>query len=239
MQMGVLVLNCDLGEDECVAQTERLVALVGAANICCGAHAGSLEKTRATLALAKRYGVLVGAHPGLAVAGGRGAALPSAAAFDALLCDQLESFTRIAAEVGVPVSYVKLHGTLYHAVEQAPELAEVFLQRIQSMQPSVAIFALAGGTFAARARASGIRVWEELFADRGYTADGQLMPRGQADAVIDEVAVAVARIQQWLESGKMAVEGGQSILLTGETLCVHSDSPQALPLLASLRRLIG
>jgi UPF0271 protein len=65
------------------------------------------------------------------------------------------------------------------------------------------------------------------------------MPRGQADAVIDEVAVAVARIQQWLESGKMAVEGGQSILLTGETLCVHSDSPQALPLLASLRRLIG
>jgi UPF0271 protein len=238
MQMGALILNCDLGEDECVAQTERLMALVGAANICCGAHAGSLEKTRATLELAKRYSVRVGAHPGLEFAGGRGAALPSVAAFDALLRDQLESFARVAAEVGVLVSYVKLHGTLYHAVEQAPELAEVFLRRIQLMQPSVGIFALAGGTFAPLARASGIRVWEDLFADRGYTADGQLMPRGQACAVIDEVAVAVERIQQWLESGQMAVEGGQSIALTGETLCVHSDTPHALQLLASLGRLV-
>ena len=237
--MGALILNCDLGEHECAAQTERLMALVGAANICCGVHAGSEVKLRSTLELAKRYGVRVGAHPGLADAGGRGAALPSVAAFDALLCDQLESFVRVAAEVGVQVSYVKLHGTLYHAVEQAPELAEVFLRRIQSMQPSLAIFALAGGTFAPLARASGIRVWEELFADRGCTADGQLMPRGQAGAVIEEVAVAVGRIQQWMESGQMSVDGGQSIPLAGETLCVHSDSPHALQLLASLRRLVG
>ena len=237
--MGKLILNCDLGEHESVAQTERLMALVDAANICCGVHAGSEAKLRSTLELTKRHGVLVGAHPGLAFAGGRGAALPSAAAFDALLCDQLKSFARVAAEVGVPVRYVKLHGTLYHAVERVPALAEVFLRQIQSMQSPLGIFALAGGAFAPLARAAGVRVWEELFADRGYTADGQLMPRGQAGAVIDEVTVAVERIQRWRESGTMVVDGGPSIPLTGETLCVHSDSPHALTLLASLRRIVG
>ena len=237
--MGKLILNCDLGEHESVAQTKRLMALVDAANICCGVHAGSEAKLRSTLELAKRHGVLVGAHPGLAVAGGRGAAVPSAAAFDALLCDQLTSFAGIAAEVGVTVRYVKLHGTLYHAVEHVPALAEVFVSQMQSMQPSFGIFALAGGTFAPFARAAGIRVWEELFADRGYSADGQLMPRGQPGAVIDEVKLAVERMQRWRERGAMAVDGGSSIPLSGETLCVHSDSPHALPMLASLRRILG
>ena len=237
--MGNLILNCDLGEHESVAQTERLMALIDAANICCGVHAGSEAKLRSTLELAKRHGVLVGAHPGLVVAGGRGATNPSVAAFDALLRDQLASFADIAGEVGVPVHYVKLHGTLYHAVERVPELAEVFLRQMQSMQPKLGIFALAGGSFAPLARAAGLRVWEELFADRGYSADGQLMPRGQPGAVIDEVTVAVKRIQRWRERGTMAVDGGPSIPLTGETLCVHSDSPHALTLLASLRRIVG
>ena len=237
--MRKLILNCDLGEHEGVAQTERLMALVDAANICCGVHAGSEAKLRSTLKLAKRHGVLVGAHPGLALAGGRGATYPSAAAFDALLCDQLTRFARVAAEVGVPVRYVKLHGTLYHAVERVPALAEVFVQRLESKHPSLGIFALPGGSDAPLARAAGIRVCEELFADRAYSADGELMPRGQPGAVIEELAVAVGRIQQWLESGKMAVDGSQSIPLLGETLCVHSDSPHALQLLAALGRLVG
>ena len=237
--MRELLLNCDLGEHESEVQTERLMARIDAANICCGVHAGSEAKLRSTLQLAKRYAVRVGAHPGLAAAGGRGARYPSAAAFDALLRDQLGAFTAIAAEIGVPVDYVKLHGTLYHAVERVPELAEGFLQRMQSMLPTAGIFALAGGRFAPRARAAGLRVWEELFADRGYRNDGQLIPRGQPGAVIDEPALAVQRIQQWLAHGQMAVDGGRPIPLAGETLCVHADSPQALTLLASLRRLIA
>jgi UPF0271 protein len=237
--MAELLLNCDLGEHESVVQTERLMARIDAANVCCGVHAGSAAKLRSTLELAKRYAVRVGAHPGLAVAGGRGATYPSVAEFDALLCDQLDRFVAVAAAVGVPVSYVKLHGTLYHAVERVPALAEVFLRRMQSMRPTVGVFALAGGTFAPLARASGLRVWEELFADRGYTADGQLVARDQPGAVLDEVALATQRIQQWLEHGQMVVEGGRAISLAAETLCVHSDSPHALPLLAALRRILG
>ncbi len=234
-----MISNCDLGENESSEQTERLMSLVGAANICCGVHAGSLEKTRATLELAKRYGVMVGAHPGLSADGGRGAALPSAAELDALLHEQLGDLLRIADEVAVPVSYVKLHGTLYHAVEADPKLAEVYLSCIKSMDTQLGVFCLAGGVFPEVARSAGVKVWEELFADRGYSIDGSLMPRGQAGAVIEDVSVAVERLCAWLATGAMPAGEGGSIALNAQTVCVHSDSPSSLELLVALGELLG
>ena len=236
--MGKLILNCDLGENESAEQTERLMALVGAANVCCGVHAGSLEKTRATLECAKRYGVMVGAHPGLAVAGGRGSALPSADELDTLLQEQFGSFLRIAGEVDVPVSYVKLHGSLYHAVEHDDALAAVYLRRIIASDTSLGIFSLAGGRLAQLARAAGISVWEEAFADRGYRQNGQLVPRDQPGALIDDISMAVARMQQWQRTGEMPTVDGGSIAFCAETLCVHSDSPDALELLVALNELL-
>ena len=233
--MSELLLNCDLGENESAEQTERLMARVGAANICCGVHAGSVEKTRATLELAKRFGVFVGAHPGLAIAGGRGGEFPSVAELDTLLQEQMGSFTVLAGQVGVPVHYVKLHGTLYHAVEQDDQLAEVYLNRINSMDTSVGIFSLAGGRLAPAARAEGIRVWEEAFADRGYTERGQLVPRDQPGALIDGVATAVERLRHWQQTGEMATVDGGRVAFRAETVCVHSDSPNALQLLEALR----
>lgn len=237
IQMGELILNCDLGENESVEQTERLMARVGAANICCGVHAGNLEKTRATLELAKRYGVMVGAHPGLAVEGGRGADLPSADELDALLEEQLGDFLRIAAEVDVPVRYVKLHGSLYHGVEQDDALAAVTLRHIIGSDTSLGIFSLAGGRLAPLARAAGIYVWEEAFADRGYMQNGQLVPRDQPDALLEDVSVAVGRLRQWQRSGEMPTVDGGNVAFRAETVCVHSDSPDALELLAALSEL--
>lgn len=85
--MGIL-LNCDLGENEPTTRTAELLALVDAANICCGVHAGSAAKTRETIGLAKRAGVLIGVHPGMAAAGGRGAELPDPVALSSLLREQ-------------------------------------------------------------------------------------------------------------------------------------------------------
>ena len=233
--MEDIIINCDLGENESAERSERLMALVGAANICCGVHAGSAAKTRATLALAKRYGVQVGAHPGLAAAGGRGADLPSAVAFAELLETQVGGFLQLAKEEGVRVGYVKLHGSLYHAVEKEPMLAAKMIEYIQSLDIELGLFSLAGGVVAKDARASGLKVWEELFADRGYLADGSLIPRGSRGALIEKVDVAAARLAEWRASGKMATTGA-SIVLNGQTVCVHSDSPNSLELLEELRK---
>lgn len=233
--MGRLLLNCDLGEHEPEKLTRALMRCVDAANICCGVHAGSLEKTRGTLQLAKEYGVKVGAHPGMAVAGGRGGQWPSPESFADLLCRQLGTFFEAAESVGAPVHHVKLHGSLYSAVELDSALAKVYLRQLQLLK-GVKVFTLSGGSFAECATAAGIEVVPELFADRGYRANGMLVPRSEPGALLHSVDSAVDRVRVWQETGAMPVAGGQTCSLSGGTLCVHSDSPQALELLHALRQ---
>ncbi len=278
VSMGRLLLNCDLGENESAEQTRALMQCVDAANIGCGVHAGSLQKTRDTLQLAQEFGVKVGAHPGLAAAGGRGAELPSPMEFRELLSLQLETFFEAAESVGADVHHIKLHGSLYSAVERDTTLADVYLEQLREFSDRAArlsvhvsckplpsdkqmtsplqgrsskstppcrggvtgpgclkVFALSGGAFSHRAIDAGIEVIPELFADRGYQANGMLVPRSEPGALIHSVDAAVGRIRVWQESGAMPTVSGSVIPLEGSTLCVHSDSPQALELLRALR----
>lgn len=231
--MARLILNCDLGENESPEQTAGLMAQVGAANICCGVHAGSLAKTTSTIQLANEAGVMIGAHPGLAGSGGRGGDLPSSAEFEVLLIAQVDGFCEIAAGFGAQVRYVKLHGSLYHAVEVDAALRAVFL-RFMLDRPALGVFALAGGLCAREAAAQGVQVWAEAFADRGYLDNGGLVPRGELGAILGTVD-AVERVREWLSTDRMPAIGGASIPLKANTLCVHADSPGAVDLLVSLR----
>lgn len=233
--MARLILNCDLGENEDAAVTAALLQQVDAANVCCGAHAGSPAKTAATLALIQQQQIQLGAHPGLAAAGGRGDALPSGVELRALLSAQLGDFYAQAAALGLSVGYVKLHGSLYNAVEREPELLNVYLDVLLRGPQPMGIFALAGGRCATQARACGIQVWAEAFADRAYQRNGQLVPRQESGAVL-EPAEALIRIQKWLASGRMPTVDGGDFKLQADTLCVHADSPGALPLLQALRK---
>jgi len=233
--MDQLIVNCDLGEAEPTAQTARLMSSVDAANICCGVHAGSLEKTRETLLLAKQNRVMVGAHPGLAAAGGRGGELPSVADFGDLLKAQLGAFTSLATELEVEVSYVKLHGSLYSAVEADALLLRVYIDVLRELDLDLGLFSLAGGQCAVAARGAGFRVWEEVFADRGYSDTGALVPRGSVGALLG-LREAKHRFERWYGSSLMSTVGHSSdILLSAETICVHSDSPDALQLVRQIK----
>lgn len=232
--MARLIINCDLGENECAESTKELMFLLDAANICCGTHAGSIEKTRESLQLAKAHGVMVGAHPGLVSGGGRAHSLPSLREFQYLLETQVGEFLSIANAVGVTVRYIKLHGTLYHAVEQEPGLARMYCDFVKQLHSDLGIFALAGGQCVSQARRQSIQVWEEIFADRGYLASGALVPRSDVGALLN-VEEARARHALWLQTGQMRTVDGELIALSADTLCVHSDSSEAVPLLRSLR----
>lgn len=233
--MGRLILNCDLGEDEPPAQTQQLLSLVDAANVGCGFHAGNAKKTLSTIELALQAGVRVGAHPGLPTEGGRGCALPTPAAFFDLLQRQFDSFQESAHSLGTTAEYIKLHGSLYHAVEADSSLAEVFLKFLQIEAADLAVFALASGSFARAADAAGLRVYREVFADRAYQQDGSLLPRAEKGSVLTAQA-ALERFKTWREQGTMPTHCGQAIELNAETLCVHGDSPGAYNMIRELRK---
>jgi len=234
--MAEMMLNGDLGENESAERTHLLLGLVDAANIGCGIHAGGPEKTRRTIAMAAAEGLRIGAHPGLGDAGGRGTRLPDAPEFRGLLEEQVGDFLEAAGELGAPVAHLKLHGSLYSAVERDDALAETYLEFLRTV-PELAVFALAEGRFARRAEAAGLRVVHELFGDRAYLADGSLAPRATPGAVIEDAEVAVERMRRWSETGCMETVDGAPIPLRGQTVCVHGDSPGAGKLLSGLKAL--
>lgn len=236
--MGLILINCDLGENETDELTSSLLNSVDAASICCGVHAGSEAKTRKTLEFASEKGVLIGAHPGLPGEGGRGKNLPDAEGFRELVATQLSQFIAYADSIGTRVSYVKLHGTLYHAIEKHEAFAEIYLDLLKNMESGFDVISMAGGTFQAKAKAAGLKVWEEAFVDRAYRSDGSLVPRPEPGAVL-EPQQTLDRLQMWLEEGLLTTIEGDSISMHFDTLCVHSDSPEPELLLQQMKHLIG
>jgi UPF0271 protein len=233
--MEKVILNSDVGENESDFLTESVLRLVDAANISCGVHAGSVEKTRRTIRAALEHGCVIGAHPGLSAVGGRGTELPDADAFKALLFEQMDSFTRLLEEEGGRLGYIKLHGSLYHGVESVPELSDVFLNYLSRWgKEGVGVFTRAGGNFAEEARAEGLQVFEELFADRGYLPDGRLVSRGAPGAVLDSMAVK-ERIALWLSSYEVTTTENSRIRLHADTICVHADTKDALEMAQQVR----
>lgn len=218
--------------------TEKLLACVDAANICCGVHSGSIAKTQRTLRSAVRRGVLIGAHPGMAAAGGRGSELPGLEAFQSLLSKQISDFIRLTERSGACCSYVKLHGSLYHAIEKHKVYAVAYLNVLkQTSGLRFEVFASAGGSFQRRARVAGLKVREEIFADRSYSKDGSLVSRSEPNAILP-YNTALVRMEHWLRTGEMGTVDETAIRLRADTICVHGDSPDADKMLAGLRKLL-
>jgi UPF0271 protein len=225
-------LNCDLGEGEPPQRTRALMAHLDSANIACGGHAGSLDSMSRCVRLAGEYGVRIGAHPGPGGNFGRGPIDMNPPAFALAILHQVAALKSVASAQGQSLHHVKLHGAWYHASESNPDMARAYLAVLREHFPGLTVFALAGGSLARRCRRQGQPVWEEAFADRGYLSNGQLIPRGETDAM----QYSLSRIRFWLQSGLMATRT-TPIRLTAQTLCVHGDTPQALAYLRRIRKL--
>lgn len=236
----MLDLNCDLGEGEPAERTRELMRQVSSANVACGGHAGDAVSMAHCVRLALELGVRLGAHPGPASRGdfGRSAMQPTAQQLTDWLTGQTGALAEIARAHGVELHHIKLHGALYHAAESDPALAEAYVEAVRRSFPGARIYSRSGGLVARTARAGGVEVLEELFADRAYQADGQLVPRSAAGAVLHDPAQVTARLRRWLQTGEMATVDGGSVRLAGQTLCVHGDTEGATALIRAIRELL-
>lgn len=205
----IVDINCDLGEGEPLELAEALMRHITSANI------GS-EKTQQCIALAKQYRVHVGAHPRHPI--GRGDLQVSADELETLLCHQVRHFPGL--------HHIKLHGALYHATEKSRELAQAYVRLVRREWPRAIIYAKSGGLVEHEASQQGAAVWGESFADRRYQPDGTLVPRSQPDALITDVSAAIAHARELITR------------LMPQTLCVHSDTPNAVAIAEALRRMV-
>ena len=223
-------LNCDLGEG--AAHDAELMPLITSANIACGGHAGDAATMRATVALAQRHGVAVGAHPGFPDRAnfGRVELAVTPDEVHELVLDQIRRLQALA-----PVRHVKPHGALYNMAAREPALARALVDAVYEADPRLILFGLAGSHVIAAAEACGLPVASEVFADRTYQADGSLTPRTQSDALITDAAVAVAQVRRMVREGKVRATDGTDVLIRADTVCVHGDGANPVEFARRLR----
>jgi 5-oxoprolinase (ATP-hydrolysing) subunit A len=228
-------LNCDLGEG--AGHDAELMSLVTSANIACGAHAGDEATMHATVELALRHGVAIGAHPGFADRehfGRRELPVKPEEIFQSVLA-QIRALQCIAHAAGARVSHVKLHGALYNLAAHDAAIAEAAVYAVRDAGPELVWFALAGSAHVAAGRACGLTVANEVFADRTYQADGLLTPRSRPDALITDENSAVAQVLRMIREGKVRATNGADVAITADTVCLHGDGAHAVAFARRLR----
>jgi UPF0271 protein len=233
-------LNSDLGEGFGpwnMGNDAQMLSIVTSANIACGGHASDPETMFRTLELARDNGVNVGAHPGYIdlIGFGRRVIPMSPAEIGRMCAAQIGALIGIAAQVGVPVTYVKPHGALGNLAARDRDVADAIVAAVQKIDLKLAILAISGTQSEHAARAANVPVFSEIFADRGYLSSGQLVPRNQDGAMIHDAAEAADRLLAFLESGLMPVIDGDPIKLDAHSICVHGDSAGAVEMAREIR----
>ncbi|KAB7616136.1 LamB/YcsF family protein [Amylibacter sp. SFDW26] len=226
-------LNSDLGESFGpwhMGDDATMLSLVNSANIACGGHASDPETMYQTLSIAAEKGVIVGAHPGYNDREGFGRRVIPMEPDEVgrMVAAQIGALMGVAALVPVKVQYVKAHGALANLAARDRKVADAYVSAALKVNPDLAILAISGTQLEEAGRAAGAKVYSEIFADRGYLSNGQLVPRGQDGAMIHDADEAADRLVAFLETGLMPVIDGDPIPLAAHSICVHGDSDGAV-----------
>lgn len=233
-------INSDLGEGFgawSMGDDEAMLDIVTSANIACGYHAGDPAGMLQVLRAAAARGVSVGAHvayPDLVGFGRRNMDMDSTELTAAVIY-QIGALQGLASAAGTRVAYVKAHGALYNTIAHDERQGNAVIDALLALGGALPLLALAGSPLIARARARGLQVKAEAFADRAYNDDGSLVSRRLPGAVLHDAGAVAARMLDWVRSGEIVSISGNRIRVDADSICVHGDTPDAVRMARELR----
>jgi UPF0271 protein len=235
-----LDLNADVGEGD-PETDEALLRLVTSANVACGLHAGDAQTMHATVAIAVRNSVAVGAHPGFNDREGFGRRPRQLTADEIreLLLSQLGALDEIARAEGATLRHVKPHGALYNQAETDGALAAAIVAAIRAFDPTLRLVGRAGSAMEQAARAASHPFTAEAFGDRRYRGDGTLLPRSEPDSVLTDPEAVARQVRSLVTGGEVMASDGSRLAVSFGTLCVHGDTPGAVTLARRIRQELG
>ena len=228
-------LNADLGEG--IGDEAALLKIVSSASIACGGHAGDAQSIAEALRGCRARSVRAGAHPGFADRANFGRqrlALSTEALIDSI-AGQLHLILAVAREEQVPVTYVKLHGALANMAAEDLLLARTLFGVVRDIDDRLAILALDRSAQVDAALALGLPVIREAYADRGYQADGLLVPRNEPGAVLHDADAILARAVRLARHGEIVATDGSVFRTEARSLCIHGDNPEAVAIAEALK----
>lgn len=227
--------NCDLGEG--CGSDAAILPHISSASLACGFHAGDPASLRDAIAACCAAGVAIGAHPSFADREhfGRRELSLTAADIRALVGYQIGATAALARAAGARLAHVKPHGALYNLAARDPETAAAIAAAVRDVDPSLRLYGLAGSALTRAGEEAGLRVVHEVFAERRYLANGQLVPRSEPDAVIAALVDSIAQVRTMVREGRVIARDGTAVAIRADSLCLHGDRPDAAAFARALR----
>jgi len=226
-------LNSDLGESFGpwkMGSDGEMLAIVRSANVACGFHASDPMVMAETAQLAVENGVSIGAHPGFPDLQGFGRRVMrfSNAEIEKMIAYQIGALVGVAATVGGKVTHVKPHGMMSNMAAEDESMATAIARATKAIDPGLIFLAQANTELSKAGRKAGLRVAEEVFADRTYTDAGLLTPRREPNAMIHDTAQAVEHVKRMIAEQALFSLSGKRIPCHVDSICVHGDEPTAV-----------
>lgn len=233
-------LNSDVGEsfgNYSIGDDSNVLRYVTSANIACGWHAGDPMVMDATIKLAKEYGVAIGAHPGFndLMGFGRRNMHVTPEEMKAYTKFQLGALQAFSLSHGCRVQHVKPHGAMYNMAAKDAALARAIAEAIDEVDAGIILLGLANSEMIRQAELVGLRTASEVFADRAYQSDGNLVPRSLPGSVIHDVELALERTVRMVKAGMVTSVDGKDIPIKAQSICVHGDNPEAVDFVKQIR----
>ena len=226
-------INCDLGESSKLHSTENdplLLKIVNSANIACGYHAGDEQTMEKTIEISKKNKVSIGAHPSFNDPenfGRKRLSLPSNE-IKKLVIDQINILSKIANNKGVKVTHVKPHGALNNMACENYDLAKIISEAIIQVNKELIFLVPTGSQMEKAGKKLGMKIAAEIFADRNYEDDGNLVSRAKDNALITDPEIAKKHVIKMVENQALNCYSGKQIPCEIDSICVHGDGETAV-----------
>ena len=235
-----LTLNSDMGEAFALhtfGNDPALMEIIDVANVACGFHAGDPNVLEETVRLAKQHGVAVGAHPGLPdlVGFGRREMKLTPDEVENLIRYQVGALSGFLRKYDLPLNHIKPHGSLYGMLARDEELMLGAVKVAKDY--GVPLFGIAGSAHQTVAEGEGVGFVGELYVDLDYTGEGGLIILRQPHRT--DPAAAAERVRRVLDDGVVLAEDGTELRIQFSSVCVHSDTPNAVEVAQAVRAVLA
>ena len=233
-------INCDLGEKSKLHSNENdpdLLNIVNSANIACGYHAGDEETMNQVINISKNNGVSIGAHPSFNDPDnfGRKRMNLSEKEIRKLIIDQYEILQRIAFQHNENVTHIKPHGALNNMACEDIGLATILAKVINEINKDLIYLVPTGSKMESAAKKLNMKIACEIFADRNYEDDGNLVSRSKPNALITDPEEAKKHVLKMVTNQALSCHSGKQIPCEIDSVCIHGDNQSSLATAKSIR----
>ena len=233
-------INCDLGEKSkfhSIENDPELLNIVNSANIACGYHAGDEETMNMVIKISKSNGVSIGAHPSFNDPDnfGRKRINLTSSEINKLITNQYEILQKVAQKHNEKVTHIKPHGALNNMACENFELANTIAKAINNIDKNIIFLVPTGSQMEIAAKKLNMKIACEIFADRNYEDDGNLVSRSKDHALITDPEVAKKHVLSMVKNQALNCYSGKQMPCEIDSVCIHGDNQSSLATAKSIR----